>query len=263
TFLAKKGSTVHRDEPLLCFTVRYPAALTDEQREAFRKRALAALRNITKKPLGDNPDPGLARIYFTAQIYLGKALYEEKKYDELEKFVDQTGKQFAALKDKDKIPEETRKELLSGLEYLGKLAKVGQTEAKYRAGAYDDVLKAAEPLVKQVEQLVQQKELTYQDYRQVFKPALAVVLRAHVQKGNLEHAKQTLELMKRAAAVDPRGRTAEVLITIVHELNDQVKELEKKGDRQELEATVTKFVAFLDELAKEIEKLNEEVAKLT
>jgi tetratricopeptide (TPR) repeat protein len=129
---------------------------------------------------------------------------------------------------------------------------MAQTE--YRAGQYDNVLapRATGEIVDQVKKLAKGNEpIRVKDHR-LTGEILALALRANVQKGKVNEAKEILGLLRRLTGEGEEGGTAAaVLQTLVQELRSQVRELREKKDLPKLEATVKNFSAFLDELGKE------------
>src|SRR5262249_28893716 len=117
------------------------------------------------------------------------------------------------------------------------------------------VVAATAPTLAEVQKAGQKPgPITLKDYRLVG-DLLALRLRANVQLGNVKEALAVdLPLLRRLAPED--GLNADptaVLRALVRELDVQVKELRKKGDKAKLQVTVTNFSAFLDELAKDVD----------
>jgi len=78
----------------------------------------------------------------------------------------------------------------------------------------------------------------------------------------MDQAKDTLELMKKTIGEFDKGGLTGILVGVVQQLKDQVEDLRKKGPshQKELDETVSRFSAFLDELAKQ-QNLSDEVLR--
>jgi hypothetical protein len=156
-----------------------------------------------------------------------------------------------------RLPAETREQLAMSAEAWSKYAKSGLADLDYRRGQYDQVLKATADVVAAVEKAKGdgKSPIRLKDY-QATGQILGLVLRAHVQKGNIDHAKQILGYLERLTGEEGGGvaETTNVLRSLIGDLQTQVKELKKANDHAKLKATVQNFSAFIDELANKKDK---------
>jgi hypothetical protein len=258
---------------------------TDDEKAAWKQRALAILKRVSKLP--DNADSPTAQMFFAAQIEQGKLLYEEgsaaahngdlkgaaAKYAEMVRFVEQLEQQFQkaeplikeaaapAKKGKEDEPGlprvSPRQELRQALGTLKKYGLLGGADLEYRAGNYDKVLskELAGGVLAQVEALGKAGEkISMPDYR-ITGDILALALRAQVQKGNVKGAQETLRLIQRLT--DAEGRSFDPtapLRTLLADLQAQIKDMRAKGEQAKLKQVVGTFGAFFDTLAQGGEK---------
>jgi hypothetical protein len=243
--------------------------LAPKDREQLQAKVNAALERLNKKKLPDNADTTTAQYYLAAQLQKGNALYNDafelsrqgkaaealKKYAQLDAF--QAGLKQTYDKHARRLPEEAQTEFNAALKRMQNLARYGIVFGQYRAGDYDAVLapKAAGEVVEAVRKaagkgaepiLVPDAKLTGE--------ILGLAMRASVQKGKINEAKQILGLLRRLRGDEKEGageQAGAVLQTLVQELKAQVRELKDKGQKKQLEATVKNFSQFLEELAKE------------
>jgi hypothetical protein len=235
--------------------------------EADKKWFLdAARRALARMPrLPADADTNTAGMYFRSQLQKA-AIYNmdavaalgqndltkaEQNYHELVKFV--TGLHADLDKSPAKLSAETRDQLALNSEAWLKYARYGLADLDYRRGRYDQVLKATEDVVALVDKLKGdgKSPIRLKDY-QATGQILGLVLRANVQKGNIDKAKQILGYLERLTGVEGGGvaETTNVLRSLIGDLQMQVRDLKKANDTAGLKATVKNFSAFIDELAK-------------
>ena len=141
---------------------------------------------------------------------------------------------------------------------MAKHARLGLADLDYHAGNYDKVLRTTEDVVLAVEKLKGDgaPPIRLKDY-QVTGDILGLALRANVQQGNTAKAKQILGYLDRLTG-DEAGvgaaESANVLRSLIGDLQAQVKDLKKANDPAKLKGTVKNFSAFIDELASKKEK---------
>lgn len=212
----------------------------------YQQRALAALESLGNLPA--DADPDLARTYLLARIELCRELYKLKKYDQM-KAVSRP-----LLDGLAKMPlagDAVRAEMRAALEGLILFAEYGRAEAEYSAGRYAKTLEVLDPLLAQVKK---------GDYPELKKNPplrwglLGLALRANVQQGKTDRAREVLNLFRDLAKDDPEGGGATAaLLPLVQLLKEQVEELRKKGPsaKDQLKKTTESFETFLDEAAKQ------------
>jgi hypothetical protein len=258
--------------------------ISDEERAAWKKRAMAALKRVPNLP--SNPDSATVQMFFAAQIEQGKLLFEEgsaaarlgdpklaaAKYAEMVQFVNQLEQQFQKAeslikengakgnpkgKDDEKPTFSPRQQLRQAIATLKKFGLVGASDLAYRAGNYDQVLSKdlAGGVLLQVQALAKPGEKIQVPDFQVTGDILGIALRAQVQKGDIKAAQATLDLLQRLTS--PAGADADptaVLKSLLGELQGQLKELRVKGDQAKLKQTIKTFSAFIDVLGQRTDK---------
>jgi hypothetical protein len=243
-------------------------AKSPEEKKYFHDKMREALQRFP--PLPADVDASTAIMYFYAQLEQGKQLYAEgvadlqkkdlqdatRKFTEMSKFNDQLQQQFSKFA--DKMPEDTAQKLSFTLGVLNKYARLGLADVDYRNSNYDKVLgpALAGAVIDEVKKIGGKGDgpIRMKDY-QITGEVLGLALRASVQKGKIDDAKNILKLMQRLTGED--GLLADPTATLralVQELQIQVKELRKAGDSVRLKDTVKNFSAFVDELAKRPDK---------
>jgi hypothetical protein len=242
-------------------------AANDKDRDDFEQKAVAALRRIPKLPPG--ADSATAQMFFYAQVQYGNLMYTSAfdlvrqgdyksaagKYVELDTFAAQLKQQFEKLD--VKLDGEPGDNLRQGLDVLQKVARLGKAQTEYHLGNYAKVLepKYAGEIIDQVKKLAKgDQPIRLKEYK-VTGDILALALRAKVQQGKVNDAKEILSLLRRLTSDQAETASAvAVLQTLVQELKTQVQDLRQRGDAEKLKETVQNFSAFLDELAKEPDK---------
>jgi hypothetical protein len=259
---------------------------SDAQKETLLKKARAALQRLPKLP--PQPDPLTAQMYFRVKIVQGNLMYQEaqaeldnppaarKKYEALDTFVAQLLQRFDKL---DVTLEPNVKDFLrSQMQMMAKGVKLGLANVEFRSGNYSKVLELIAPALAEVSRELNAREVAAQvqdwvinltspfvdlegislrpkDYV-VSGEILGLALRAHVQQSKLAEAREDLKLLRRLTADDKEGDASGVILkSLVVELKNQVRELQKKGEsaKEQLEKTIKNFSAFLDEYAREVE----------
>lgn len=230
----------------------------------FENKVLAAIRRIPTLPAGI--DPSSAAMFMFARNEYSKFLYGDGmedlnngktaqaalKFKEMIDFNKQLQDQFAKLP--VKLTDETGKKVAFTLGVMDKYGKLGLAETEFKAGQYDKVLgpELAGAVVAEVKKLAQTPgQIRMPDFK-VVGEVLGLALRANVQKGKVDDAREILKLIERLSG--PEGElpvdASALLQGIVRELEFQVKALREAKDAEKLKTTVAKFSSFVDELAK-------------
>src|SRR5262249_12283718 len=127
----------------------------------------------------------------------------------------------------------------------------GLAEIDYRKGNYDQGLTSTEADVP-----LQDKKkgdgkapIRIKDF-DVTGDVLGLALRADVQKRNTLRAKQILGYLRRLAG-EGQGAAEPTTVprSLIGDLQVQVRELKKSGDKAKLDTTIKNFSAFIDDLA--------------
>ncbi|MBM4072898.1 MAG: hypothetical protein FJ271_28815 [Planctomycetes bacterium] len=238
----------------------------DAARKFFQDKVLQAIGRMPTLPA--NIDSTSAAMYLSARAKYSDWLYSEgiqnlntgnvagasAKFREMLAYNKQLSVQLAKLP--VKLTDKTRKEIAFTLGFLDKLGKLGLAETEFKAGNYDKVLspELAGSVVAEVKKLgAAAGPIRMADY-EVTGEVLGLALRANVQKGNVNDAREILSLVTRLSGtegelpVDP----AKVLRNLVQELEVQVEALKLAKDAEKLKKTMANFSAFVDELAKNL-----------
>lgn len=240
----------------------------DAGKKFYQDKVLAALKRMSTLP--PNVDPSTAAMFMFAQMEYAKWLYGEgtqhlnkgevapaaTRFREMTAFNKQLQDQYAKLP--VKLTPETNKKVSFTLGILDKYGKLGLAETEFKAGNYDKVLgpELAGSVVAEIKKLGQTAGPIRMPDFEVAGEVLGLALRANVQKGKVDDAREILKLVERLTgtegelAVDP----AKVLRNLVQELEVQVQVLKKAKDADNLKKTVANFSAFVDDLAKNLDK---------
>jgi hypothetical protein len=213
----------------------------------FKERALEALKAMPAPPPG--ADPNMVHSYAQGKLALGQHLFQEKKFDEVEKNASAV---LAQLKDQAFPDQATHDKMISDLEGQSLFAKYFVADADYKAGKYDKVSASLAPVLADVKAKklgVLEKEL------QLRWALLGLALKAQVQQGNIGGAQGILEVIQGLGEKDEAGNNAtQTLVQIIQMLKEQIQEIRRKGDKDKLAKTIASFGVFLDALAKNQEK---------
>ncbi len=240
-------------------------ASTEAEKKMYMDKVLDALKRIPRLPA--NVDPSSAAMFFNAQLEYSKWLYGDGiqdlnngdvtrailKFKDMVAFNKQLQDQFAKLP--VKLTKETSDTIIFRLGVYDKYAKLGQAEAEFKRGDYDKVLspELTGAVVAEVKKEGQKNAgpIRMREFK-VTGDVLGLALRASVQKGKVDDARDILKLLERLTG--PEGEItldpAAVLKGLIQEMEKQVEVLKKAGDVEKLKKTVASFTSFVDDLAK-------------
>jgi hypothetical protein len=269
--LTEEGAARSQEGKLLGFTVSYRVPLTDKEKEAYQKLALAALQKLP--PVTPQSSPYHFHMYFVVRLKQCKIMYRDKQFTELDKFVAQLRQQFAGVVDKiqPKVNDDLKNDLLAGFDFWTKYALLGQADHQYSLGNYEAVLNMTADTLNAVRQKVKEnKPGSLKDFLYV-RDILELALRSNVQTNNRKGAREILSLLQTIASNETLTGVAtgikptEILVRLVLQLRAQVNDLRNQGEAKEaqLAKTVENFSAFLDELTKDLDTLTKELDKLS
>lgn len=201
-----------------------------------------AMQSFTKIPHPKSmKNADVSRYYFMGKASLAYMLFGEKKLDEVEKLTAQLQKDFPLL------PGAVQADLEPMLTPLPLYAKYGKADILFKSNdpqKYAKVVTLLSPVVKQIAD----KKLP-----EGIEPALPrIILFLHLKSclldGKIDEAGKALEMIQAGSGFENQGQ---VLAALVKDLSDQIKELEKAGQKAEHAKAVANFSAFLDTLAKQ------------
>jgi hypothetical protein len=233
------GSTFSQYYLALAALQAHKEGLAPPDARPYQDRAVAALESLPEPPAG--ADAATVQVFLLAKLKLGEIYYAAKNYGQMEALAGPLLKRLDAAT--WKLPDAVQDELRAGLENVRAYATYGRAEADYQAGRYAQARAAVDPVAAQVKE------------PRLRRGMLALALRANVQEGNTQRAKEILEVLQQStpSAEGLDDDTTGILVQLVAQLKDQVQDLRHKGDafRDRLDRTVSSFAAFLDELAKQ------------
>lgn len=204
----------------------------------FQVQAIAALESMPELPPG--ADTTTAHIYIASRIQLGQQLYTQKKYKEMETLSATTLKKLDDLKFEN---ENIRADLKAGLASLSLYARYGQSEADYSAGRYAEVRKVLDPVIDSAKggklpELKSNAQLRF--------ALLGLALRANVLDNNMKRAQEVIQVLQSYADEKDGGKSEAILQPIVLMMREQIDELRRKNQKEQLAKTVKSFSDFLD-----------------
>jgi hypothetical protein len=209
--------------------------------KSWNDLAMQSFQKIPQPKSLKNPE--IARYYFMGKASLAYMLFGEKKLDEVDKLTAQLQKDFPQL------PQAIQTDLEPMLTPLPFYAKYGKADILFKSNdpqKYTKVMALLGPIVKQIAD----KKLP-----EGIEPALPrIILFLHLKSclldGKIDEAGKALEMIQAGSGFENQGA---VLASLVKDLSDQIKELEKKGPagKAEHDKAVANFSAFLDTLAKQ------------
>ncbi len=214
----------------------------------YRKRALAALSAMpAPQPAADaatNDD------YIQGKLLLALELTKDKKFKEVDTVLAALSAKLSSLKvdeDGDKEKEKRRK-FEDGLIQLKLYSAVYQADAEFKSAKYKETTRRLDPLVDQfnADKLPQLKDSG------LAPNVIALDLRANVQLNNMERARVAVKALKLLqtdkAAEKGADNTTAILSQLVNLITQQVGELRKKGDKDNLKKAQAGFTTILNEV---------------
>jgi hypothetical protein len=209
-----------------------------------RTLGLKALRELpAPDPAGT---PATNYIIMASKLLLGRELFKEKKYGEMEALVGQ----LSPLVDKARYHEEeernatVRKAFAKQLGDLGLYAQYGLTKQLFDADKLPEVAARIDPLVEGLNKGEKPR------LRENLPLALALVkfdLEANIRLRKPAQIQAALVALQALSGDDTKGTTG-ILKQLVVLIRQQVEELRKKGNEEELKKAVAGFTAVLDDI---------------
>jgi hypothetical protein len=208
----------------------------------YQQQAVAALNRIPD--LVDGADPATARIYMSAKLMLVKSLFAARDFKAIAGLTERLTRQL----ERANLDPATREAMRSSVDELAFYSVLGKADELLRAGKYDEVRAELDPLVadyRRNRQTVKDPELA--------RAMLSLALRADVQTDNMAAARELLGLLQSSAGELDKGGASSILLGLVRQMEAQVQALRKDGPARQLqlERTISRFSAFLDEISKQ------------
>jgi hypothetical protein len=216
--------------------------------QGYYKLALSALTTLPEPAATADGDTN--SDYLQAKLLLALELYKGKKLKEVDAILAALAPKISAWKlDADANKEkEKRQKFEEGRQQLALYSTTLQADGDFREAKYKEVTQRLDPLVDKfnADQLPQLKESG------VGPGVVGLDLRANVQLNNLERARVAIKALQ-ALQSDKEGEktdnTSAILAQLVNLITQQVEELRKKGDQENLKKAQAGFAALLQEVA--------------
>jgi hypothetical protein len=225
----------------------------------YRKRAILALESMPQSALG--PDPFINHIFISGKANLGRQLFKDKRYQQVDDLVNSLLPQVAKLRfnNDDEQDKKIRDDLLFQLMANKLSARWGLA---FQARQANDWAKAAALLDPLVDQMANpgdtQEKTNLQKSPQLAAGMLRIALEANIRLGKTDRADLILDLLdKFAGEAEAKDATA-MLRGLAVLIRNQVEEIRKKGDKDELTKAIKGFSALLDKRIKKQKTLTPE-----
>jgi hypothetical protein len=220
----------------------------------YQEQAIVALRRIPEVASGASAVNVSA--FYRGKVNLARLLFTTKKYEEMAKVTAQLTKAFDGAK--AKLDKELKDEVEPVLKVLPVYAEYGLADVRFSKGNYEEVLKILDPVITDLGE----NKLDLKDPKGT-RNIRGLALRAHIHEGNTKKAKEILgQILAKQEEGDLEGTSA-ILNELVVQLRSQVEELREKGPsgQKQLDETVSKFSAFLNDLGKQPDQLGAELVR--
>jgi hypothetical protein len=215
----------------------------------YRKRALAALRHLPEPDA--QADVETNKDYVQARLLFALELIKDKQFKEADKVLAALAPKLESLKldeDPGKAKEKQRT-FTDGMVQLSLHSSALQANDDFKAAKYQEVAKRLDALVDKfnADQLPQLRD------SELGPSIIALDLRANVQLNKLDRARAAVKalqaLQSEKGAEKNDDNTTAILAQLVNLITQQVAELRKKGDKDNLQKAQAGFTAILKEIA--------------
>lgn len=246
------------------------APLVEARRKYFHDRAVQALEGIPT--VDGNADPDTAQVYLLSKLQLGNLLFDQARhlaadaakaatpedkaakmkvadagFDKLDGLADALTKLQPGLS----LNQKTRDDVVPAVNALKLYSQYGRAAAHMAVGNIKQVLSQTDLIATEIKKGMDDGTLANDKFGALRRALVVVCLRANVQIGNVNRAKELLDILLKSAAQDqaPGGATA-ILTQIVQELREQIEQLTNDPDKaDQLDKLKISIANFLDALA--------------
>jgi tetratricopeptide (TPR) repeat protein len=214
----------------------------------YHQRALAALEAVTEP--GPDADGAVGHAYFVAKARLGEELFAAKKFADMDRVARPLLPKLAQYHfDADPQRDEAVRQYLRGrLVNVTLYAAYGLADAEFTATHYAKVAALLDPLADEAKagKLPELGKNT-----KLGSALLSMALRANVQLGKMDRAQVALQAIEKLAA-ESGGKDAatDVLRQLGVVIREQMQEVRKKGDEDDVKKVVSGFSTILEGLTK-------------
>jgi hypothetical protein len=218
----------------------------------YRQRALEALESIPDSTLGI--DPTTNRVFYLARIRLGRELFKVKKYKEMSDIAAALLQKLSSVHFTDEAAADKalHEQFLNELTDLTLYARYGLANVELTRPDFAKVAELVDPLVKDLNdgKLPQMKK-----NMDLAMALLGMDLKANVQLGKVDQTRAVLKALQDLSAEGgAEAGTTAILKQLIGLIRQQVDELRKKGDKENLTRAVTGFSTILDDLREQQQK---------
>lgn len=212
----------------------------------YRKRALTVLSTLPEPQPGADADTN--RDYVQAKATLARELAREKKFAEVDALTKALLPRLGTLRlvDDPAKDKELRSKFADSLVQLSLYSTASQADTDFKAARYAEVSKRLDPIVDEfnADKLPQLKESG------MAAAIFGLDLKANVQRNNIERAKIAIKALQGLQSdKGAENNTTAVLSQLVGLISQQVEELRKKGDKDNLKKAQDGFTSILNEIS--------------
>jgi hypothetical protein len=215
---------------------------------SYRQRALEALGRIPEPTA--SADPLATRVYLDARVRLAREMFKAKKFEQMQQLAEQLRARAATARlDADaKKDAAFRNQVVYEIDDVLLYAKYGLADAAFSAAKYQEVANLLDPLVKEFNE---GKLTPMRKNVQLGMALMGMALKADVQLGNLKNTQAVLQALQVLSAEGgAEASTNTILSQLAVLIGQQVEDLRKKNNEENLKKAVANFSLILDDIVK-------------
>jgi tetratricopeptide (TPR) repeat protein len=224
----------------------------------YRKRAIHALENMPEQALGTSPATN--HLFVMGKCILGRELFKLKRFQEMDSLANGLLKRVNDLKFHDEMEKDVaiRNQMRYELVDIGLFARYGLADAAYSRGEHEKVVELLGPLIETINKEGEsQEKVNLQKNTDLATVMLSLALRSNLQLKKLEQTDAVLDTIDKVLGADGRGEgTTRILQLLAALIRQQVKEIEKAGDKEALVKAREGYTAILDKRIKKQKEMS-------
>jgi tetratricopeptide (TPR) repeat protein len=224
----------------------------------YRKRALHALENMPDSALGSSPATN--HLFVMGKCILGRELFKMKRYQEMDSLSSGLLKRLDGLKFNDDMEkhEAIRKQMHYELVDISLFARYGLADAAYTRGDHAKVVELLDPLTDAINKDGEpQEKVNLQKNPQLATVMLGLALRSNLQLKKIDRTDVVLEAIDKVQGAEGGGEGSTGILKLLAALiRQQVKEIEKDGNKEALVKAREGYTAILDKRIKKQKELS-------
>jgi hypothetical protein len=237
--------------------------ITGDRPGDYRRRGLAALASIPESALGHDPETNA--VYVRAKAIVVQEWYKAKRFKDMEGLLGSLLARLPKLRlGRDEAEDaKVRAELRGGLVAIGLFSRYGQAEVAFNAGDHKTVLALLDPLVDQLnkDEATPEKAGLKGDPRLAM-AMLAMALKSNIQEGKIDRTDAALDALDKVSGEGGDGGANNILKLLAFLIRQQVDDLRKKGDKEDLAKAVKGYTAILDKRIRKQKDLTPEFIRV-